>query len=51
MIKLVLLVMMYQHVSNHETTLKYEALLKYEMTVDLIKSKYTCLYEYKFEDL
>ena len=49
MIKLVfLLVMMYQHVSNHETTL---ALLKYEMTVDLLKSKSTCLYEYKFEVL
>ena len=48
MIKLVLLVMMHQHVSNHEATL---ALLKYEMTVDLLKSKYTCLYEYKFEVL
>ena len=43
-----LLVMMYQHVSNHETTL---ALLKYEMTVDILKSKSTCLYEYKFEVL
>ena len=50
MIKLLLFVMMYQHVhvSNHETTL---ALLKYEMTVDILKSKYTCLYEYKFEVL
>ena len=48
MIKLVLLVMMYQHVSNYETTL---ALLKYEMTVDLLKSKSTCLHEYKFEVL
>ena len=28
-----------------------EYLLKYEMTVDLLKSKSTCLYEYKFEVL
>ena len=40
--------MIYQHVSNHETTL---ALLKYETTVDLLKSKSTCLCEYKFEVL
>ena len=46
MIKLLLSVMMYQHVSNHETTLD---LLKYEMTVDILKLKSTCLNEYKFE--
>ena len=48
MIKLLLFVMMYQHVNNHETTL---ALLKYEMTVEILKSKSTCLHEYKFEVL